>query len=84
MVQRLLHGLQRSPRRGRAGLAHFHMDDLMPLGLAGRSGLPVEVEVTDEPTTDTAQDGLVVRQSPSAATARPKGGVVTIVVARLG
>ena len=43
-----------------------------------------EVEVTDEPTTDTAQDGLVVRQSPSAATARPKGGVVTIVVARLG
>jgi len=43
-----------------------------------------EVEVTDEPTTDTAQDGLVVRQSPSAATARPKGEVVTIVVARLG
>jgi len=43
-----------------------------------------EVEVTDEPTTDTAQNGLVVRQSPSAATARPKGGVVTIVVARLG
>jgi len=43
-----------------------------------------EVEVTDEPTTDTAQDGLVVRQSPSAATARPTGGVVTIVVARLG
>ena len=43
-----------------------------------------EVEATDESTTDPAQDGLVVRQSPSGATALPKGGVVTIVVARLG
>ena len=43
-----------------------------------------QVAATEEPTTDPTQDGLVLRQSPTAATALAKGSVVTIVVARLG
>jgi eukaryotic-like serine/threonine-protein kinase len=43
-----------------------------------------QVEATDEPTSDPTQDGLVLRQSPAGTTALPKGGVVSIVVARLG
>jgi PASTA domain-containing protein len=43
-----------------------------------------QVDATDEPTTDPSQDGLVLRQSPAGATTLRKGGVVTIVVARLG
>jgi serine/threonine-protein kinase len=43
-----------------------------------------QVEVTDEPTADAAQDGLVLRQSPSGGSAAAEGAVVSIVVARLG
>ena len=38
-VERPFHGVERRARGGRAGLAHLHMDDLVPLGLARRSGL---------------------------------------------
>ena len=35
-VERPLHRLERGPGRGRAGLAHLHVDDLVPLGFARR------------------------------------------------
>ncbi|HEU4971699.1 MAG TPA: PASTA domain-containing protein [Gaiellaceae bacterium] len=47
-------------------------------------GAGFQVQVSDEPTTDPAQDGLVLSTSPAAASAAPKGSVVTIVVARVG
>jgi beta-lactam-binding protein with PASTA domain len=47
-------------------------------------GAGFQVEVTDETTTDPAQDGLVLSTSPAAASAAPKGSIVTIVVARVG
>jgi eukaryotic-like serine/threonine-protein kinase len=47
-------------------------------------GAGFQVQVNDEPTTDPAQDGLVLSTSPAAASAAPKGSVVTIVVARVG
>jgi beta-lactam-binding protein with PASTA domain len=40
------------------------------------------VEIVDEPTTDPADDGLVVGQTPSAGTQRSAGTVVTLRVAR--
>jgi beta-lactam-binding protein with PASTA domain len=43
-----------------------------------------QVQVSDEPTTDPAQDGLVLRQSPAGASSASKGSVVTLVVARMG
>jgi serine/threonine-protein kinase len=42
-----------------------------------------EVTTLDEPTSDPAEDGRVVGQSPSAGTARQRGTVVTIRIARL-
>jgi serine/threonine-protein kinase len=42
-----------------------------------------QVEVSDEPTSDPAQDGHVVRQSPAGSSAASKGATVTLVVARL-
>ena len=42
-----------------------------------------EVTTTDEPTSDPAEDGQVVGQSPTAGTERKPGTVVTIRVARL-
>jgi serine/threonine-protein kinase len=41
-----------------------------------------QVRVTDEPTTDPAQDGVVVRQSPTGGSGAKDGAVVTLVVAR--
>jgi beta-lactam-binding protein with PASTA domain len=42
-----------------------------------------EVMTVDEPTSDAAEDGLVVGQSPGAGTDRKPGTVVTLRVARL-
>jgi serine/threonine-protein kinase len=42
-----------------------------------------EVTIVDEPTSDPAEDGQVVGQSPSAGTERKPGTLVTIRVARL-
>jgi len=41
-----------------------------------------KVEVQDEPTTDPAQDGIVVGQDPAGGTQAAAGSTVTIVVAR--
>jgi serine/threonine-protein kinase len=46
-----------------------------------RAGFEVSVRTT--PTTDPAQDGLVISQSPSSGTKRSKGAVVTITVGQL-
>jgi beta-lactam-binding protein with PASTA domain len=43
-----------------------------------------QVTVTDEPTDDPAQDGVVLRQSPAAGGSAEDGAVVTLVVGRLG
>jgi beta-lactam-binding protein with PASTA domain len=43
-----------------------------------------EVRVVDEPTTDPAQDGLVVRQMPAGGSNAARGAVVTLTVGRLG
>jgi serine/threonine-protein kinase len=40
------------------------------------------VRVTDETTTDPAQDGIVVGQAPAAGASLEEGAVVTLVVAR--
>jgi serine/threonine-protein kinase len=42
-----------------------------------------DVRVRDEPTSDPAQDGLVVDQDPASGTEARKGAVVTLSVARL-
>jgi beta-lactam-binding protein with PASTA domain len=42
-----------------------------------------EVMTVNEPTSDAAEDGLVVGQSPGAGTERKPGAVITIRVARL-
>jgi serine/threonine-protein kinase len=42
-----------------------------------------EVMIVDEPTSDPAEDGLIVGQSPGAGTERKPGTVVTLRVARL-
>lgn len=41
------------------------------------------VQVVDRPTTDPAQDGIVVRQSPRGGSRAPSGSTVTIFVGRL-
>ena len=41
------------------------------------------VRVVEEPTTEPADDGVVVAQSPAAGTTRRNGAMVTITVARL-
>jgi eukaryotic-like serine/threonine-protein kinase len=43
-----------------------------------------KVRVIDEPTTDPAQDGLVIRQTPPGGSSTTEGAVVTLTVARLG
>ena len=43
-----------------------------------------EVRVRDQTVTDSAQDGLVLEQSPQGLEKRPKGSPVRIVVGRLG
>jgi eukaryotic-like serine/threonine-protein kinase len=42
------------------------------------------VRVTDESTTDPAQDGIVIRQTPAGGSGAQDGDAVTIVVGRLG
>jgi beta-lactam-binding protein with PASTA domain len=42
-----------------------------------------QVQVTDESTTDPAQDGTVVRQSPPGGSSARDGAMVTITVARI-
>ena len=41
-----------------------------------------QVQVVDEPTTDPAQDGIVVGQTPAAGSPGSQGSVVTVTVAR--
>jgi serine/threonine-protein kinase len=41
------------------------------------------VRVTDRPTTDPNQDGIVIRQTPSGGSQAPSGSTVTIFVGRL-
>jgi beta-lactam-binding protein with PASTA domain len=43
-----------------------------------------QVQVTDESVTDLAQDGMVLRQFPTAGSRAEDGAVVTIVVGRAG
>jgi PASTA domain len=43
-----------------------------------------DVNVVDEPTSDSAEDGTVVGQDPAVGTDAEKGSLVTITVARLG
>jgi serine/threonine-protein kinase len=43
-----------------------------------------QVGVTDESTTDPAEDGRVLRQSPQGGSTAAKGALITITVARLG
>jgi beta-lactam-binding protein with PASTA domain len=43
-----------------------------------------DVRVTDEPTTDQAQDGVVLDQTPAAGTQAAEGAVVTLTVGRFG
>jgi beta-lactam-binding protein with PASTA domain len=43
-----------------------------------------QVQVTDESITDPAQDGVVLRQTPSGGSSAGDGAVVTLVVGRLG
>jgi serine/threonine-protein kinase len=47
-------------------------------GRLGREGFDVSVRMT--PTTDPAQDGLVISQSPAGGAKRSKGAVITITV----
>jgi beta-lactam-binding protein with PASTA domain len=41
-----------------------------------------DVRVTEQPTDDPSQDGIVVDQSPGGGTDAGEGDVVTLVVAR--
>jgi len=50
-------------------------------GRLGREGF--DVSVRTKPTTDTAQDGLVISQSPAGGAKRTKGAVITITVGQL-
>jgi beta-lactam-binding protein with PASTA domain len=43
-----------------------------------------QVQVTDESITDPAQDGVVLRQTPSGGSSAEEGAVVTLVVGRVG
>jgi beta-lactam-binding protein with PASTA domain len=43
-----------------------------------------DVRLADESTTDPAQDGLVLRQTPAAGTQAAEGAVVTLTVGRYG
>ena len=54
---------------------------------AARSALEgdgFQVEVVDQPTADSSQDGVVVDQAPSGSTDAREGSTVTITVARFG
>jgi serine/threonine-protein kinase len=42
------------------------------------------VQVTDEPTADPAEDGVVLRQTPASGSAARDGAIVTLIVGRLG
>jgi serine/threonine-protein kinase len=53
-----------------------------PAARAELEGAGFEVRVTDESTTDPAQDGIVLRQSPTGGSRADDGAIVTIVVAR--
>jgi serine/threonine-protein kinase len=53
-----------------------------PAARAQLEGAGFEVRVTDESTTDPAQDGIVLRQSPTGGSRADDGAIVTIVVAR--
>lgn len=70
-----------------AGPATVEVPDVSGLDeAAARSELEragFRVQVMDEPTTDPAQDGTVLRQTPEAGSSAREGAVVTITVARL-
>jgi serine/threonine-protein kinase len=58
------------------------LDELSARQELERSGF--QVQVTDESITEPAQDGVVLRQTPSGGSSAEDGAMVTIVVGRLG
>jgi eukaryotic-like serine/threonine-protein kinase len=54
-----------------------------PTAVATIEGAGYAPQVIDAPTTDPAQDGIVIRQAPKAGARAPSGSTVTLFVGRL-
>jgi eukaryotic-like serine/threonine-protein kinase len=54
-----------------------------PTAVATIEGAGYAPQVTDVPTNDPTQDGIVIRQAPKGGASAPSGSTVTLFVGRL-